>query len=492
MSYDGTYSGVLAARRMFAHGLKSPISTQGEITQNVLADTYEYRLRHRNSTVPNRVASSYPGGTIPDNVHIKTHELVYGWKQSARQHSASAMRLPGSPTQMGFTSLNGLYYGDTKTEAELEERMYLIGQTKSDYNFEDTDQLKHGFAVMAVGSGSTYNTGYKDLHSGDKICWKLVPFHTRNQRSAQLGYQIPVHGFVDKPRGKLMPMTVPYNYRDTKYTLQRAYHTLTSTGADSAANLSLSALEPMRGVQNELSPNKEHALAVKQFVLMSMARGIDALATRGVVKVVTPSEAKKQKIVDDLVLLVKSGGSLENIKAKVDELDAVANTTVSSALVNANYDSQDIEKKNYPHFFNMKHIRDAAKREKAKSARQEASLFMAVKLGLVKSDKAGSRGLQENKMWVEDIIKSAMFSYDPHPKVQKLYRPTFDRLTKANGDFEYSGRMEVQYYQRAKDYLNMAEAGMTRAKESIDRRVIGRALNYSKAAEQLDLIIGHT
>lgn len=71
--------------------------------------------------------------------------------------------------------MGGLKYGRTANDEELESRLKFIGIAKANYKFDDPKQLKHGFACLAVGSTTTFNTGITDAQAGDIICWNVVP-----------------------------------------------------------------------------------------------------------------------------------------------------------------------------------------------------------------------------------------------------------------------------------------------------------------------------
>lgn len=71
--------------------------------------------------------------------------------------------------------MGGIKYGRTTNDEELAARIKFIGIAKADYKFESAAQLKHGFACLAVGSTSTFNTGITDFQAGDVIEWNVVP-----------------------------------------------------------------------------------------------------------------------------------------------------------------------------------------------------------------------------------------------------------------------------------------------------------------------------
>ncbi len=150
-------------------GVISAITTQGEVTANVRGDRWEIEERRKNASSA-RQMTTYPGGELFDNLHVFPHELVFGWV-----NKKARFNFPGEPNEIGFSSQNGIYYGEFDTDEELEDNLYLIGLCKTPFKFDSLDQLKHGFTAIRVGSGSTFHTGTKPIYSGDLIEWSVIP-----------------------------------------------------------------------------------------------------------------------------------------------------------------------------------------------------------------------------------------------------------------------------------------------------------------------------
>lgn len=160
----------------YLDGVISAITTQGEVTLNCRAEYGEVKTRRNNMSSNASRAVSYPGGDNIDNLHIMPHELVFGWVNRQGRNV-----IPGHPNQIGFTSLNGLKWGSTSTDEELESRIRFLCVAKTPFIFDNQYQLKHGFTGIAVGTATTFHTGEVDFFPGDKIHWSVVP------RSAMLG-----------------------------------------------------------------------------------------------------------------------------------------------------------------------------------------------------------------------------------------------------------------------------------------------------------------
>jgi hypothetical protein len=150
-------------------GITSPLSVQGEITVNVNVDPNEVLTRRANMNHDISRNKSYPFNDL-EEIHILQGEAVFGWVD----HQGRT-RIPGNPSQVGFSAMGGIKYGRTANDEELAARIKFIGIAKANYKFDDPSQLKHGFSCLAAGSTTTFNSGITDFQAGDVIEWNVVP-----------------------------------------------------------------------------------------------------------------------------------------------------------------------------------------------------------------------------------------------------------------------------------------------------------------------------
>jgi len=150
-------------------GIQSPLSVQGEVTVNVQVDPGEVQQRRSNMQHDVSRNRSYPLNDV-EELHVLQGEAVFGWVDRQGRN-----RVPGNPSQIGFSAMGGIKYGRTTNDEELASRIKFIGIAKASYKFDDPRQLKHGFACLAVGSTTTLNTGITDIQAGDIIEWNVVP-----------------------------------------------------------------------------------------------------------------------------------------------------------------------------------------------------------------------------------------------------------------------------------------------------------------------------
>jgi hypothetical protein len=118
-------------------GIISAITTQGEVTVNVQMESGEMLARRNNMNRDMSRARSYPGGDQSENLNVLPGELVFGWAMRQGRN-----RVPGNPSQIGFSSLNGIKWGNFSTDQELEARLRFIGLAKTPYFVDNPSQLK--------------------------------------------------------------------------------------------------------------------------------------------------------------------------------------------------------------------------------------------------------------------------------------------------------------------------------------------------------------
>ena len=278
-----------ATNNPYFDGVSSAITTQGEVTLNCRAEHTEMSTRRVNMNRPGVRALSYGGGEVLDNLHIMPHEIVMGWinRQGRNQ-------IPGHPNQIGFTSLNGIKWGAYSTNEELELSLRFIGLAKTPFKFEDSSQLKHGFTAIAVGSGSTFHTGERDIFPGDRLEWSVVPRPSRpgfggNNPSLDGGrfgndgpgsrQGNPTEG---TPRGKLRFRINPSDYNNMKPSLNAAVSAMKKPMAQNGCSDRPFEHLFNQSVSRRPTPAVEFAMAQLYTDVVTGVRIIDILKDKGV------------------------------------------------------------------------------------------------------------------------------------------------------------------------------------------------------------------
>lgn len=268
-------------------GVVSPITTQGEVTFNCRAEHSEIAQRKSNMHTDAGRAKSYPGGDVIDNLQIMSHELVFGWVNRQGRNA-----IPGHPNHIGFSSLNGLKYGITSTDEELEQRIRFIGLAKTPFIFENSSQLQSGFTCIGVGTGTTFHTGTHDIYPGDPLYWSVIPRPaTRNSLQLEGGkfgdsgpgsrQGTPTTG---TPRGKLRFRINPSRFNDMKPSMNMAVSAMLKPMAQGGcADRPFEHLfsEQSLGMAPKPTAQVELAMAMLYTTVVDIIRGIQILKDAG-------------------------------------------------------------------------------------------------------------------------------------------------------------------------------------------------------------------
>jgi len=281
----------LKQRNDFFLGITSPLTTQGEVTVNVQVDAREVVQRRNNMSHDISRVRSYPGGDKEENLYILPGEAVFGWVDCQGRN-----RVPGNPSQIGFTTMNGIKYGRFTTDEELAGRIRFIGIAKAAYKFDDPQQLKHGFACLAVGSTTTFNTGITDIQAGDIIEWNVVPRPVAQMGTGravmpdgQYGDDGPGsrqgHPSYGTPHGKLRFRLNASRFNDLTPSLNHAVSCMLRTSAQGGISdrpLEHLFVEGSLGPEiKKMTPSQEYAMSLLMSDVVTAMRVVELLQTPG-------------------------------------------------------------------------------------------------------------------------------------------------------------------------------------------------------------------
>jgi hypothetical protein len=414
------------AKNDYWRGIISAITTQGEITVNVQMESGEMLTRRNNMNRDISRIASYQGGDVMENLHVLPGELVFGWKTRQGRN-----KVPGNPSQIGFSSLNGIKWGNYSSNEELQSRIRFIGLAKTPYFVDNAAQLKSGFSAIAVGSGTTFNTGDDDIQPGDMIEWTVVPrpvnVGTRDKPRLQMpGGQFgddgpgsrqgnPFHG---TPHGKLRFRTEVSRFNDLKPSLNHAVTAMTKT--KDVGGISDRPIEHLfhEGRLNsedvKMNPNQEFALSLQIADFVTIVRGIRILNDQGIPLLVTNAA-------EELALCQRIGTFAGN--------GAAGSAETRAALI--------------------------------------AGLYMGLPGGGAPSRMAFSAFRQE-------------FS-----------APGVTGFTSKGALLNRDGDLASRYCSVSTQLGRLKEIGFARAVHSVSRRRLGIALCSSSKGERLDLLLGH-
>lgn len=528
---DGVLGNIQAPRAPLANGDDQPITTQGEITRNVGINPNEMKKRQMN--VQDRPEDCYPGASNAENLYVKPRELLFGYSEQQLSNT-----FPGQIQEWGFTSLNGLYYGDTLTDQELEETIYFIGVAKIPFDFDSEDQLQHGVSALAAGSISIFNTGLKDIYPGDKCVWKVPPRH--NSRGTQLrSKNIPNLAITGKPHGKLLMMVERVDYRDTKYLVEDAYVRMFREDNGGVKNVPFSALGPS-GRDYKLNRRQEHALALKQLVLFVGMRFLEAFQLRNIVSINTPKQMLAFKIAEtilDAAQLNEDGTGVDGVTIQLQQQQQQQQTAPGQRPraeqagaqqgQNAQKELEDLllravrakmegtkleegrgvlltkmeangmreklaEEEIAPYLYFKKGAQypESVREEKLEENKQRL-LWLASRLGAIGGPSHKER-ISVNHNWLNDVLNTIFAAAIPDAAAQELYLPTMsEELTDEElvDEIKNPSSLEGHYLSSSINFINQGHEGMGRALHSILRKQFMTATSFAQPAEPLDAVI---
>jgi hypothetical protein len=199
--------------------------------------------------------------------------------------------IPGHPNQVGFTTMNGINWGVTSTDEELAMRIRCIGIAKTPYTFDDVNQLKHGFASIFSGTGTTFNTGENEFFPGDVPMWDVIP------RPSRPGGRLPGGQYGDdgpgsrqgNPRAgtertRFRFRINPSRFNDMRPAINPALSAMVkprSQGGVMDLPFEHVFQDARRGGFAKPTPNQEHAAMLLTTMAVTMTSGIALLVENG-------------------------------------------------------------------------------------------------------------------------------------------------------------------------------------------------------------------
>lgn len=270
----------------YLDGIISQITTQSEVTLNVMHDAHEVSGRKKNlQTRPGRI---YGGAEVAENHYILPGELVFGWVNKQGRNS-----VPGNPNFNGWTALNGVPFGSGGSNEELQNRIRFIGLAKTPYFWDKPDQPKHGCAVIAFGTGTTHHTGTREFFPGDDAIFSVVaqPLSLSSADSVNRPYpggQFGDYGpgtRVGNPRAgtsrsKLRMLINPARVKDMRPTFNPVLAAFRKTRREGGiADIPIEHMEvPPTDGSLKPTPVQEQAMLLGLSTAVSLVAGLEYLA----------------------------------------------------------------------------------------------------------------------------------------------------------------------------------------------------------------------
>jgi hypothetical protein len=435
-------------------------------------------------------STTYPGGRSATALSVAPLDIVF-----IPRHGASPA---GKKVNIhAFSSFSGLNYAKyltaegTPNLSKLERDFNFAGVALSPYVLDSTTQNVSGYAVQATGTSTVLNTGKEEIFPADLVIW-----------SAPKPNVYPLRAQPGQPHNKIYPVLEPLSPLAIQDQLGLAYDTMMNKSFGGAYNLSFSLLNPNTCDKNKLTSEQELALGLKMDKLNTTVRGIETLAVRGVIKVLTP----RKKILDDLgsilvqqmlqdvgegrTQLANYPQEAQNLYNRLMSPNASA-TNVAAGQGILYHDQTDsgvetvsnMETMAYP-FFKDGYQYPPERRILESEETTQEMLWLAARLGLV------ANNMYLNEVWQKDVIDSVMVPFvasETLARTHMLDGPPNLGMKKVLSATE----ILIQQYRRVSLYApRIGIDSLSAAIFSVTDRIVGQAISHSKPSTKLDLLIG--
>lgn len=482
---------------------RDPPLEQASIVTPARVTNLEKRLNNRGRMERNKDLRNYPLQDS-DELVLKQGELVFGFRQRATV-SLTAGR-PGISSESGFTSFNGIVPVNATTEEDFADEIYLLGYCRTNYDPFNKLTPKNGVAVTrALGPVQVaYDMSHNAAFPGDLMVWHLPGFPGEPGNDASPGMQYGRSG--NRPPTKLIGRLEPYDPAYVADYLANIYETMMSD-EDGVYSVSSNAVDGNDafsggggGGGGAMPARFKAALALRQFTLFCGLRTIETLQRRGMLKILTPYEYDRQRLLDQLLAQVQEqqrggAGLNQNVGALnpdiVETLGAIRElrpTDVTTGEKTRYVESGEeggvaqqrspIMTANSLYFTSGMHRKGMTTGQvtEAKQKEQLNVLFLAHTLGAVGNEP------------VLPIRDDVLHSVYPQYAMDALnadggyaFTPDMDEVARKTGT-----PMASEYVRKAFDAASKLAATMTAAQHSYERRIAAKALTHGRGGGVFD------
>jgi hypothetical protein len=281
-----------------APGTGGSITTQGGIDINVAVWAHELATRRNNAGRSN--LKTYPGGGSEENLNVAKGDPVLGYRQTS-----TGQRQMGQAQIAGFSSLNGINWGPYEEVENLENQLFFIGQSKTDYKPLSGNEILNGIAVLAFGSCTLRYTGMKAAYPGDLMVWRLPFFHTNSSE-----YRPDAH--TGKSKTKLTAIIEPLDWRELYCQQSLTYGIMVRNSDEGVLRV---PIDQLGKPGHALTRRREAALAMKKRDLCTGLATVQQLEILGLATVLTPERKLRQQLYFDIARTVMTalGGELNDV-----------------------------------------------------------------------------------------------------------------------------------------------------------------------------------
>jgi len=239
------------------------VSSQAEITRKAQFDSIEARERRINSEDPTILATCYPGGNNVDNLKVYPGEFVIGKRKKHAYNSYA-----GRPSELGFTGLAGLNWGEYGSDEAMMRDFYPIGIAKTEFeygkdNFAYDDPLDHGFSCIGAGTGKVNNWSGHQIHAGDIMIWE---FPRTNRNNGMEMEHIQQHYRAGTPKTKPLVHLVPLRTTKTRVLIDGIISTMSRRSTQHPQPGIYDLLDSELKSNPNLTSLQEEAMGLRKFI----------------------------------------------------------------------------------------------------------------------------------------------------------------------------------------------------------------------------------
>lgn len=478
---------------------------QGVLT--VKAKTDPQRMNYRRQDGPNR----YPGGGRAEWLMVHEFEPVITPKGDKKQ---------GAQHIVAFSSLNGLPFGDADTVEGLENLYYCSGVALSDYvTVEDparglkTDRT--GYAVQVFGTSTIRAKFGKEICAGDKVIWRFPGVREAKQLTQTASTS-------QRAKEKLTVILEPLDWSTLKFQIANIARLFLLKANDLGISHRLGyGYDPLSGgyrsgiTRSLASTNQYAANALRTHALTVVAKGVEVLNNRGIVKIMTPQKKKIESTKEDLLKallnnpdvkdLISANEELNGFLQKYNEARKPNSDTATDAISGLNVDLKEAFSKDYIFFTAGGAFKDelrqdqtitskdiaAKKIQELQFQKADEALFIASLFGVVDSGMDPKLG----EKTVFDVLNATHNAFSPVGTKENYITgknvPNLNELL-SQGAPRYLKALE-EYQRVSEAHIIQLSTALSEMSEIVRSKVIGTALSYAPAGAldvNLDILLG--
>jgi hypothetical protein len=433
---------------------------QGAITLNNSVDISKFKQREQLARhhAGKEGSTIYKNGTDQQNAIIHQGDLVFAMKPTTRNARHSAQGLPV------YSSMNG-FMVNPQDEEPLEQQIMIMGVAKGTVNPFSPAQPNEGVATYYRGTSDVwYNCASgKHCYPGTMLMYKVPDIK---------GTDFTPH-FTGKPPTKIDIQVEPFCWDGIKFETERISRLASFANEDSQLIKTID-------VKARLVKNSKTTATIKKAATITAAcRTLEVLVRRGLVKIMTPEEKEKEKLLDDFI---KNNGDPNQFKR---DYKGVTKTSVLGGT-NLHFDADTAEQLLEKNYTEIKSDADSDEAE----AQLESIMWICRILGIGGSvsypTSGGSMDIGAQPQVQKDVFYSNLWPHVSNKdsatllSLQEVYKPLKEFAPKFHRSHVQRAARDTmdQYTKLAWELPYLVEHVSAEARRTELSKIIGTALSY--------------